>query len=68
MAFLEGGRVGDYDLIVVRNNYGSSYEVANTNDDFTYEITISSVSNNSGSQAGGTLITITGTNFVDGDT
>lgn len=46
---MEGGRVGEYDLIVVRDAYGSSYESTNTSDDFKYEITISSVFPTSGS-------------------
>lgn len=63
-----GGRVGDYDVIVTRTNYGKSSVAADANNDFSYKIVVTGVTPNTGSIGGGTPITITGLNFKEGDT
>ncbi|CAD8178892.1 unnamed protein product [Paramecium pentaurelia] len=71
--YLRGGMPGNYRIIVTRKNYGDSY--ANNDDNlFQYIIPINSVtledgtSQAKGSEAGGTVIKITGSNFVQGET
>lgn len=66
--FLGGGRVGDYDLVVKKDGAGTASVSSANIDDFSYEILVTNVTPNRGSVAGGTEITITGTNFKDGDT
>jgi hypothetical protein len=54
---------------VERDEYGFSKPAsAVTDDEFSYQVTVTSVTPNSGSKAGGTVLTITGTNFAPEDT
>ncbi|CAD8161606.1 unnamed protein product [Paramecium octaurelia] len=71
--YLRGGMPGDYKVTVTRKNFGDSY--ANNDDNlFKYIIPINSVtledgiSQAKGSEAGGTVIKITGSHFVKGET
>ena len=60
--------MGDYDLVVTKQNAGRATVSSDTIDDFSYEILVTNVSPNSGSLGGGTDITVTGTNFKKDDT
>ena len=63
-AGIPGGLPGLFDVNVIKS--GSGYASVNpvTANDFTYEVVITSVSPLTGSYNGGTLLTITGRNFV----
>lgn len=63
-AGIPGGLPGKFDVNVIKS--GSGYATVNpvTANDFTYEVVITSVSPLTGSYNGGTLLTITGKNFV----
>jgi hypothetical protein len=65
--FLGGGRNGKYVLRAWRDGYGYS-DITDPAVVFEYKLTVSSISPALGSIAGGTTITITGTNFMPGDT
>lgn len=59
-----GARVGSYDLVVFRKGWGVSRPATkDTDDDFDVTIKMTGMSPKEGSIAGGTLITITGSNF-----
>jgi hypothetical protein len=61
---LSGGNPGTFTVQVTLNNgAGDSQAITNGADQFQYGFTISSVSPNTGSYYGGTLLTINGTNF-----
>jgi hypothetical protein len=55
---------GIYDLNVIKTGFGNAIATPSTTNDFAYEVSITNVSPSSGSIGGGTLITITGKNFV----
>jgi hypothetical protein len=59
---ISGGRVGEYDLRVFREGYG--YSLNSPGDDYAFKITVTEVSPSAGSAAGGTVLTIKGTNFT----
>ena len=59
-ATLQGGRSKIYDLMVVVDDIGFSNVLP-----FSYKITLDSISPSVGSLFGGTLLTLTGTNFSD---
>ena len=67
--YLRGGMPGNYRVTVTRKDYGNSYADADANL-FKYIVPITSVtledgtSEAKGSEAGGTVIKITGSNFV----
>lgn len=68
--YLRGGMPGDYQIYIVREGYGKSSSTVNT---FSYETLIQSVTKDDdsaavGSEAGGTRIKITGTNFIPSET
>ena len=58
-ATLSGGSTGDYKVIVWKTGVGNSIGDI----DFSYLISISGISPATGSDMGGTIITITGENF-----
>lgn len=60
---LSGGLAGDYVLQVNLQVLGDSVPFSDGADSFSYSVTVTSVSPTSGSINGGSLITITGTNF-----
>lgn len=62
---ISGGRSGEYDIRVTRDGWGSNQDTAN--DDFQFKIAVTSATPNVGSDAGGTLLTINGYNFVPGE-
>ncbi len=64
-AGIPGGLPGMFDVNVIQTGFGNAVPNPTTANDFTYEVVIDSVSPTSGSIGGGTLITITGRNFVD---
>jgi hypothetical protein len=64
-AGIPGGLPGMFDVNVIKTGLGNAISNPTTANDFTYEVVIDSVSPISGSIGGGTLITITGKNFVD---
>lgn len=55
---------GDYLVVVNRKDYGRSSPVNAGDNKFSYGTFITGVSPSTGSEAGGTVITITGYNFV----
>jgi hypothetical protein len=59
-----GGLPGTFDVNVVKAGFGNAISTPLTANDFKYEVVIDSISPTSGSITGGTLITITGRNFV----
>ena len=61
---LRGGMPGDYIVVVNRKNYGRSSPANAGDNKFSYGTFITGVSPSTGSEAGGTVITITGYNFV----
>ncbi len=63
-AGIPGGLPGVYDVKVIKLGFGNAIANPSTGDDFSYEVVITGVSPISGSIGGGTLITITGKNFV----
>lgn len=60
---LSGGLAGDYKVKVNRPDIGDFVPAIDGNDSFSYKVTVTAVSPASGSINGGSLITITGTNF-----
>lgn len=60
---LSGGLAGDYTVQVNLPVLGDSVPFNAGDDSFSYKVTITSVSPSTGSISGGSLITITGTNF-----
>jgi IPT/TIG domain len=60
---LQGGRAGNYDLVVNRKSWGDSYPALSTTDDFALKTVIIGSSPKVGSIGGGTLLTVTGENF-----
>ena len=62
--YLRGGMPGDYIVVVNRKNYGRSSPANAGDNKFSYGAFITGVSPNTGSEAGGTVITITGYNFA----
>jgi hypothetical protein len=64
-AGIPGGLPGMFDVNVIKTGFGNAIPTPTTANDFTYEVVIDSISPTSGSIGGGTLITITGRNFVD---
>lgn len=60
---LQGGRAGNYELVVNRKDWGDSFPATPTTDDFALKIVVSGSSPKLGSIGGGTVITITGENF-----
>ena len=65
-AYLGGGQSGDYKLSVSRTGYGQSKPATDGADAFSYVVKVNSISPAAGSSAGGTILTITGENFVSG--
>lgn len=63
-AGIPGGLPGLFDVNVIKEGFGNAIAIPGTVNDFTYEVYITSISPSSGSIGGGTLITITGKNFV----
>jgi hypothetical protein len=63
-AGIPGGLPGMFDVNVIKTGFGNAIPTTTTANDFTYEVVIDSISPTSGSIGGGTLITITGRNFV----
>jgi len=63
-AGIPGGLPGIFDVNVIKTGFGNAVPNPTTANDFTYEVVIDSISPNIGSIGGGTLITITGRNFV----
>jgi hypothetical protein len=63
-AGIPGGLPGIFDVNVIKTGFGNAVPNPTTANDFAYEVTIDSISPNIGSIGGGTLITITGRNFV----
>lgn len=60
---IPGGLPGDFDVVVEIDGLGDVPASPVTANDFTYELTIDSISPTTGSHYGGTLITLTGKNF-----
>lgn len=58
---------GEYNFVVIRSGIGKSYS-SGTNGKFTYAINVNSISPKVGSDAGGTRITISGSNFSPSET
>ncbi len=63
-AGIPGGLPGNFDVNVIKEGFGNAIANPTTANDFVYEVVIESVTPNTGSISGGTLITITGRNFV----
>lgn len=63
-AGIPGGLPGKFDINVIKDGFGSAVSIPATANDFTYEVIIMGISPTSGSIGGGTLLTITGKNFV----
>ncbi len=63
-AGIPGGLPGKFDINVIKQGFGSATVSSATANDFTYEVTITSITPTSGSIGGGTLLTIAGINFV----
>lgn len=63
-AGLSGGLFGNFTVVVNVPTIGDSMNKTAGSNLFNYSFTVSSVSPRNGSFNGGTLITITGTNFV----
>ena len=64
-AFLPGSDgEGNFDVVVTVSGVGTSVSTG-SGDDFKYEFKISSISPTTGSPNGGTLVTLTGVNFVN---
>jgi hypothetical protein len=61
---IPGGLPGYYDVTVIKEGFGSAIPLPASGNDFAYEVVITGVSPSSGSIGGGTLITISGKNFV----
>lgn len=61
-AGIPGGLPGQYDVRLIKGGFGFAVPTISTL--FTYETVIDSIVPSSGSYFGGTLITITGKNFV----
>ena len=61
---IPGGLPGVYEVNVLKQGFGSAVTLSATANDFAYEVIITSVTPNFGSIGGGTLINITGKNFV----
>lgn len=61
---IPGGLPGNFDVNVIKTGFGNAFPNPTTANDFTYEVVIDSISPSTGSIGGGTLITITGRNFV----
>ncbi len=61
---IPGGLPGNFDVNVIKSGFGSAFTSSPTANDFVYEVVIDSVSPTTGSYEGGTLLTITGRNFV----
>ncbi|KAM3144741.1 hypothetical protein pb186bvf_003050 [Paramecium bursaria] len=66
--WLRGGMPGDYQVIINRVGYGVSKPQSSASNLFSYGVFVKSVTPSSGSEAGGTVITITGTNIVLSET
>ena len=64
---IPGGLSGNFQVEVNKNGFGNIPAVPATANDFVYEVTIDGITPTTGSYYGGTLITITGKNFVDND-
>lgn len=64
---ISGGLPGQFDVNVIKTGDGNAIANPTTANDFIYEVLISSVSPSTGSVYGGTLLTITGTNFIPDD-
>jgi IPT/TIG domain len=63
---LGGGKSGDYIVDVQRVGFGKSQAASENSNKFSYVVKVTSISPTSGSIAGGTIITVTGENFVLG--
>jgi hypothetical protein len=63
-AGLSGGLPGNFKVNVIKEGFGNAIAASETANSFAYEVRITGVSPGSGSIGGGTLITITGKNFV----
>jgi hypothetical protein len=61
---IPGGLPGNFNVSVIKSGFGNAIAVPETANDFVYEVVVDSISPTNGSIAGGTLITITGRNFV----
>lgn len=61
---IPGGFPGKFKVNVIKTGFGNAVPVPETANDFAYEVYISGISPSSGSIAGGTLLAITGKNFV----
>ena len=61
-AGIPGGLPGAYDVKLIKSGFG--FAVPNISTTFKYETVIDSISPSSSSYYGGTLLTITGRNFV----
>jgi hypothetical protein len=63
-AGIPGGLPGKFDVNVIKTGFGYAIPNPTTANDFTYEVEITGISPSQGSVAGGTLITVSGKNFV----
>ena len=63
-AGIPGGLPGQFDVNVVVAGFGNAIATPSTANDFKYEVVIDSILPATGSFNGGTLLTITGRNFV----
>jgi len=60
---LPGGRIGHYTLKMHKRNFGNNLVPTPGNDQFSYAMTVTSVSHSTGSLFGGLELLITGTHF-----
>ena len=65
---ISGGLPGLFSVNVRKGTDGNAIANPSTATDFTYEVSIDTISPTTGSISGGTLITITGKNFIPTDT
>lgn len=63
-AGIPGGLPGNFQVNVIKEGFGNAIPVNSTANDFVYETVIDSITPANGSYFGGTLLTITGRNFV----
>lgn len=61
---IPGGLPGNFEVNIIKTGFGNAIANPTTANDFVYEVLITGVSPNTGSIGGGTLITISGKNFV----
>ena len=63
-AGISGGLPGLFEVNVIKTGFGNAIANPTSANNFAYEVLVTGVSPSSGSIGGGTLITITGKNFV----